>query len=183
MFNPDSDSAEEAIAAALGLDSAYGYHIERAVQPAQGFRVGRSEDGSRFRCIADDRTYWGCGGRYCEARYCWAGNLVRSARYAMGSRPQAQRCGARCHTCGHICVDHHSSDKPGEELLTCMAGHFEFPITGSCLAIRGIPSSAPTPCVDYWPAEAMRAEVVAWRKRHRAAGRGGEVCGGWGVLA
>ena len=109
LFNSDSESGAGLIAAALGLDTAYGYHIEHEVQAADAFWGKGEDDGSAFPCIDGSRSYAGCLGRYCPAMRCWAGALVGSAEHAVTRMPATQRQGARCHTCGNIAEDYHVS--------------------------------------------------------------------------
>jgi hypothetical protein len=172
LFNSDSDSADAEMGAALGLDTAYGYHIEYAVQAADAFWGRHIDDCSSFPCIDDSRSYGGCLGAYCPAKHCWAGALVRSARHRATRRPVEQRKGGMCRTCGNVGIDHHVSCKDGTELLTCLAGHFDWPITASCLVNRRVPLTAPIPCNDYWPAQTRwsaggrrRSPRPAWSRR------------------
>jgi hypothetical protein len=166
LSNQNIDSNKAAIAARLGLDSAYGYHIESGVHGVDAFYRRHAHRHSRFPCIADNRSYRNCREHYCKARRCWAKRLVESAPHRTLSRPSVQRKGSRCHTCRNIAPDHHVSGKRGVELLTCRAGHFSCPVTSSCLVNRRVPETVSIPCQDY--RETARAVVV---KRH---GRGGD---------
>jgi hypothetical protein len=153
LFNSDSESNDAWLATALGLDNAYGYHIEYEGQAAEAFWARTTPNRTHFPCVDDSRSYAGCLGHYCPATDCWAGALVASAPHSPTPRPRAQRPGARCHRCGNIAPDHHVSG--AVELLTCLAGHFDCPITASCLRNRRIPLQAPIPCTDYWPAKPL----------------------------
>lgn len=169
MTSWNSESLD--IASALGLESAEGYHVEYAIQAADLFWCAPPCESSDFPCVAVDRTYAGCFGRYCDSRRCWAGRLVRSARFGTIERPSVRVKGSRCHVCGNVQRDERASEAHGEEFVECIAGHFESPVSVSCLVNRRVPVTVQVPCEDFWPAEAMPTEVAAWRLRRRRQAR------------
>lgn len=123
-------------------------------------------DGTRYPCIDDQNVYSGCLGQACEATTCWAGRLVPSAVNATSEAPLPifERKGCTCHTCSQIV-------ERSEESLDCERGNFDRPITPACLVRKRVLDSVDVPCPDYQRTDALRPEVVEYRRIKREAER------------
>jgi hypothetical protein len=139
---------DKTLAHALGLENAYGFHIEG--EPRLPCTTPARERPSTrwYPCIKRDHTYMGCLGAACPLEVCWTG--MASTSYTLGLRHQfyaaasdyAKR--AQCLQCRHIeeiCVEAIDSRRGVIHLplLRCVHLCWQNPISASAFVRRRIP--------------------------------------------
>lgn len=166
------------IGEALGLESAFGYHIEDSPRLPLGELVRERPPAPWYPCLEEDGTYRGCLGTACPLEVCWTGGQTISVIQALRTRFQPRDVeyvpGARCPRCAHAqetaaqVLDQQRGLVP-LTLRRCEAGYWEHPISEAALARHRIPARDhvdPARCPRYEPAPAPIAGVE--RRRLRA---------------
>ena len=135
---------DKALAQALGLKTAYGFHLEGDTRlPARERRSPRW-----YPCIELDHTYTGCLGAACPLEVCWTGTA--STGYSAGLQHQFHAAvadyvpRARCLHCSHVkettveAIDGRGGviDLP---MLQCENQCWQNPISASSFVRRRIP--------------------------------------------
>lgn len=155
---------EDVIVEALGLESAFGYHIEPAPGPRIVVDVRDAPAGANYPCLAADGRYTGCLGEACPLRVCWTGAPTVSHAAALLRRfhpgDDAYAPGARCPACRHA-AEVRVAVAVGPEvrqmlLLRCARGRWAHPISAPAMARRRIPADAGQDlarCADFAPSD------------------------------
>jgi len=97
---------KQAIAGALGLESAYGFHIEEEPGPPLLLARDRRRALPWYPCLMVNQTYTGCLGDTCPVEECWTGALSVSYQAALRRHYSLTEgeyaAGARCLCCCHV---------------------------------------------------------------------------------
>lgn len=97
---------DNAIAGVLGLESAFGYHLESGPRLSFAIPVRDCRVVSWYPCLAIDQTYTGCLGEACPLEVCWTGGASVSYEAALRRRFHPTDVeyapGARCLLCRHV---------------------------------------------------------------------------------
>ena len=168
---------EEAITEALGLESAFGYHIERAPRPRAIIHVRERPARQWYPCLDTEDRYTGCLGEACPLEMCWTGRESISYLAALRTRFQptdaAYAPGACCTDCAHAReVGVPAIDRVRGlihlPMIHCAHGRWEHPISVPAFVRNRIPADArtdPAHCGDFDQAEAPHPAVEAHRLR------------------
>lgn len=194
----DRDAIDEArIRQALGVESAFGYHVEggprsrtdaddlpqAAAASTAGAHTGRRE--AAFPCL-DGHDYGGCLGMGCPLETCWTGAATVSFARKMREDARVSTAlylpGAPCHTCAHLVEDEvvvPAPRSPGArphdaaatlQRVTCGRGLWLHPISLASFVTRRIPmidQDEPQHCPGYAPRPEPHPAVVAHLQRRR----------------
>jgi len=168
---------DKAIGEALGLESAFGYHIEEPAQPLLTGLVRERPAAPWYPCLTADGTYTGCLGTDCPLEVCWTGGHTVSYIAALRTRFQPSDGeyvrGALCGRCGHaretsVPVLDRRQGLIHLELRHCEKGRWDHPISEAALARNRIPAQDhvdPARCRLFEPA-AVPIAGVEERRRH-----------------
>jgi len=88
---------DKAISEALGLESAFGYHIEQPPRPLLVGIVRERPPAPWYPCLDSDNTYHGCLGSACPLEVCW---LSATASSQATWRTCRRRCAGGANTRG-----------------------------------------------------------------------------------
>ncbi len=192
----DEDEVAEAdeIRHALGVESAFGYHVEGGARrgagaiaaAAPGAREGGAP-GRLFPCLVG-HDYTGCLGLGCPLETCWTGTATVSFARKLREESHVSTAlylpGAPCHTCAHLVEDEVAVPAPrtptevgsGPEAratlrrVTCGQGLWLHPISLASFVTRRIPmidQDEPGRCPGYAPRPEPHPAVVAHLQRRR----------------
>ena len=141
---------EEAIIAALGEESAFGYHIEHAPRPYVIIPVRERPPTPWYPCLDTQSRYTGCLGDACPLEICWTGGPSISYTAALRNRFQSvdeYTPGAPCLECRHvqevsIPVLDQQRGLIHLTMLHCGQDRWEHPIRAAAFVRRRIPARA-----------------------------------------
>lgn len=169
---------DKAISEALGLESAFGYHVE---QPPRSLLVGivreRPPTSPWYPCLDSDNTYRGCLGTACPLEVCWTGGKTVSYVKALRTRFQSSDGEyvpkALCGRCEHaretaVPVIDQQRGLIHLTLRRCEEDRWEHPISEAALARKRIPAQEhvdPAHCPLFAPAPTPIAGVERHRRR------------------
>ena len=169
---------EAQIVGALGVESAFGYHVEQAPHITFSVRDERDEHPAAwYPCLDDMGTYSGCLGDACPLRTCWTGQPAVSYLGALRRRFQPVDAeylpGALCGHCCHVEEVLVTMIDARQELirlpmLRCDQDCWIHPISTSSFVRRRIPAregSNPARCSRFAPATTPIPSVEAHRLR------------------
>jgi hypothetical protein len=141
---------DTAIADALGLEDAYGYHIETVPRLLPfALPVRERPPAPWYPCIEIDHTYTGCLGEACPLEVCWTGNPSLSYATALRRRfhpTDAEYApGALCLQCRHVQAITIAAIDARRGLvhlpmLQCEQQRWRHPISSSAFVRRRIPT-------------------------------------------
>jgi len=168
---------DKAISEALGLESAFGYHIEQPPPPLLVALVRERPPTPWYPCIDSENTYHGCLGTACPLEVCWTGGQTVSYAAALRSRFQPSAVEyvpkALCGRCDHaretsVPVIDQQQGLIHLTLRCCDEDRWEHPISEAALARNRIPAQDhvdPARCYLFKPAPTLIAGVERHRKR------------------
>jgi len=139
---------DTALAKALGLQSAYGFHVEEEPRPPFTLPIRERPARRWYPCIEANHTYTGCLGEACPLEVCWTGAASTSYAAALQRHfhpadaeyaPKA-RC-LRCRHVGEISVAAIDGQRGLIHLpmLRCVKQCWQNPISASAFVRRRIP--------------------------------------------
>jgi hypothetical protein len=180
---------DEAIAGVLGLESAYGYHVEAG--PRLPFTLPARERpvAPWYPCIDVNQSYTGCLGQACPLEVCWTGgpsiSYAAALRHRFHPTDAEYAPGARCLRCRHVGETTIAAIDARRGLihlpmLQCERQHWLHPISTAAFVRRRIPTDDDTDlarCADFEPANEpipaveQRRLQVNQRARDRRAAR------------
>lgn len=174
---------EDLIVKALGLESAYGYHIETAPRSPVDVHVSDAAAASRYPCLTAEHVYTGCLGEACPLQMCWTGTPTLSYMAALQRRfhpaDDIYVRGARCMRCKHVeeisvSVLDQQREMKWMSLRRCGQGRWTHPISASALARRRIPAHEDTDlahCPGFAPVDESCEDDRRPRNRRGCAQR------------
>jgi hypothetical protein len=97
---------EQDMATALGLESAYGYHLEEEPRLPAVSCAPERHAGQWYPCLDSSHVYSGCRGEACPLETCWTGGASTSYAAALRRRFHPTdvdyAAGARCLGCAEV---------------------------------------------------------------------------------
>ena len=168
---------DEAIRETLGLESAFGYHVEHSPRSPVVIQTRERPVRQWYPCLDTEDRYTGCLGAACPLEMCWTETETVSYLAALRTRFQPTDAdyapGARCADCQHA----HEVGVPAIDrvrglihlpMIHCGRGRWEHPVSIPAFARKRIPADErtdPAFCGDFDPAETPHPAVEAHRQR------------------